>query len=167
MPVTIASIRQEHIEGYHAALDAVARERRYLTFLDAPPLDAARRFVSYNMAAGYPHFVALHGDRVVGWCDVTPQDRPATRHRGLLGMGLLGEWRGRGVGRRLIQRAIEASRALPLARVELTVRADNESAIALYRRVGFEEEGRRRRALLVDAVYYDDILMALLLDAAP
>jgi len=102
-----------------------------------------------------------------GWCDVTPQDRPATRHRGLLGMGLLREWRGRGVGRRLIERAIEASRTLPLARVELTVRAENESAIALYRRVGFEEEGRRRRALLVDAVYYDDILMALLLDAAP
>ena len=82
-------------------------------------------------------------------------------------MGLLREWRGRGVGRRLIGRAIEASRALPQARVEPTVRADNESAIALYRRVGFEEEGRRRRALLVDAVYYDDILMALLLDAAP
>jgi RimJ/RimL family protein N-acetyltransferase len=167
MPVTIAGIRQEHLDGYHATLDTVARERRYLTFLDAPPLEAARRFVSHNIAAGYPHFVALHGDRVVGWCNVMPQDRPATRHRGLLGMGLLAEWRGRGVGRRLIERAIEASRAIPLTRVELTVRADNDAAIALYRRVGFKEEGRRRRALLVDEVYYDDILMALLLDAAP
>ena len=38
MSVDIASIREEHIEGYHAALDVVARERRYLSFLEAPPI---------------------------------------------------------------------------------------------------------------------------------
>jgi RimJ/RimL family protein N-acetyltransferase len=165
MSVTIASIREEHIEGYHAALDVVARERRYLSLLEAPPMEASRRFVGRSIAGGYPNFVALDGDRVVGWCDVVPGDRPSTRHCGHLGMGLVAEWRGRGVGRRLIERSLEAARAFPLARVDLWVRADNERAAALYRKVGFEVEGRRRRTLLVDGVYYDDIVMAVLLDA--
>jgi RimJ/RimL family protein N-acetyltransferase len=167
MSVTIASISEEHIVGYHAALDVVARERRYLTFLEAPPIETSRRFVARNIAEGYPQLVALDGDRVVGWCDVIPKDWPSTRHCGSLGMGLLPEWRGRGVGRRLIERTLHAARAFPLARVELAVRADNEGAMALYRRVGFEQEGRRRRAVRVDGVYYDDIVMAVLLDAAP
>ncbi|HWE16654.1 MAG TPA: hypothetical protein VG758_05635 [Hyphomicrobiaceae bacterium] len=45
MPVTIAGIREEHIDGYHAALDAVARERRCLGFLEAPPVEMSRQFV--------------------------------------------------------------------------------------------------------------------------
>jgi ribosomal protein S18 acetylase RimI-like enzyme len=168
MTLEIASVREEHVEGLHAALDVVARERRYLSFLEAPPIESSRQFIGSSIANGHPHFVALDRGRVVGWCDVTPREqRPTTRHSGVLGIGVLPEWRGRGVGRRLIEHALEASRAFPLARVELTVRADNERAVALYRKIGFEVEGRRRRAMLVDGVYYDDIIMALLFDAAP
>jgi ribosomal protein S18 acetylase RimI-like enzyme len=167
MSVIIASMREDHLGSYHAALDVVARERKYLSFLETPPIEMSRQFVGTSIANGHPHFVALDGDRVVGWCDVTPKDRPATRHCGVLGIGLVPEWRGRGVGRRLMEHALEAARAFPLARVELWVRADNARAIALYRQIGFEEEGRRRRTLLVDGVYYDDIMMALLFDMAP
>ena len=70
------------------------------------------------------------------------------------------------MGRSLINRTLEAARAFPLVRVELSVRADNPSAIALYRKAGFVVEGRRQRALCVDGVYYDDITMALLFDVA-
>jgi ribosomal protein S18 acetylase RimI-like enzyme len=167
MTVEIAKIREEHIDGCRAALDVVARERKYLSFLEAPPIESSRQFIGESIARGHPHFVALDGGRVVGWCDVTPRERPTTQHSGVLGIGVLPEWRGGGVGRQLIEHALEASRAFPLARVELAVRADNDRAIALYRRIGFEVEGRRRHAMLVDGVYYDDIIMALLLDAVP
>ncbi len=40
-------------------------------------------------------------------------------------------------------------------------------AIALYRELGFEIEGRRQRALRVDNIYYHDTTMALLFDVAP
>jgi len=167
MSVEIAKAREAHIVGWNAALDAVSRERRYLTFLEGPPIESSRQFIGNGIAKGHPQFVALEADRVVGWCDVTPRDRPATQHCGVLGIGLLAEWRGRGVGRRLIERALEASRAFPLTRIELAVRADNHHAVALYRKIGFEVEGRRQRAILVDGVYFDDIVMALLVDAAP
>jgi ribosomal protein S18 acetylase RimI-like enzyme len=167
MSVAIAEVREEHIEGCHAALDAVARERRYLTFLEAPPIEQSRAFVRTSIAGRHPHFVALAGDCVVGWCDVTPRERPATRHSGILGMGVVPGWRSRGVGRKLIERTLEAARAYPLARVELEVRADNDHAIALYRKVGFEVEGRRQCALCIDGIYFDDFIMAQLFDAAP
>jgi RimJ/RimL family protein N-acetyltransferase len=166
MSITIAAMGEEHIDGFHAALDVVARERVYLMLLQAPPLDVARDFLSRSIAKGLPLFVALEGASVVGWCDVTVRDDRATaRHCGSLGMGVLPGWRGRGVGRRLLERTIDAARAYGLARVELSVRADNQPALALYGKVGFAVEGCRRRALLVDGVYHDLILMALLLCA--
>jgi ribosomal protein S18 acetylase RimI-like enzyme len=167
MSVEITEVREEHIESCNAALDVVARERKYLTFLEAPPVESSRAFIRNSIAGRHPHFVALEGDRVVGWCDVTPRERPATRHGGVLGIGVLPQWRGRGLGPRLMERTLEAARAFPLTRVELAVRADNERAIALYRKVGFEVEGRRLRAMHIDGIYYDDIIMALLLDVAP
>ncbi len=167
VPIEIVQIREEHIDGFHAALDVVCRERMYLAFLEAPPVASTREFVRGNIAGGIPQLVALDGGRVVGWCDVMPLDRPTMRHCGVLGMGVLPQWRGRGLGERIARRALEASRDVGFSRVELTVRHDNAPARALYRKLGFEEEGRNRRALLVDGVFHDLIMMALLLDEGP
>ena len=167
MSIDILPIAEAHIEGFHAALDVVARERAYLAFLEAPPIEETRKFVARNIAKGYPQLVALDGDRVVGWCDVLPIERPVSRHCGVLGLGLLPAYRGRGLGERLMRAALQAARACGLSRIELSVRADNTRAIALYTRLGFETEGRKRRAFLVDGTYHDLIVMALLFDAAP
>ena len=167
MSIDILPIAEGHIESFHAALDVVARERANLAFLEAPPIEETRKFVARNIAKGYPQLVALDGDRVVGWCDVLPIERPVSRHCGVLGLGLLPAYRGRGLGERLMRAALQAARASGLSRIELSVRADNTRAIALYTSLGFETEGRKRRAFLVDGTYHDLLIMALLFDAAP
>ena len=48
--VLICPIAEEYIEGFHRCLDNVARERRYLGFLQAPPLESTRGFVLSNPA---------------------------------------------------------------------------------------------------------------------
>jgi RimJ/RimL family protein N-acetyltransferase len=53
-----------------------------------------------------------------------------------------------------------------LEKIELTVHASNEPAIALYRSLGFEEEGKRRRGWLVDGAYDDIVLLGLDLKSA-
>jgi RimJ/RimL family protein N-acetyltransferase len=167
--IEIVQIREEHIEDFHNTLGVVSRERKYLALLDAPPIESTAEFVRKTIARGHPQLVALAEGRVVGWCDVTPSDRPTARHCGRLGMGLLPKWRGKGLGERLLRQALEASVALGLSRVELSVRAGNTRAQRLYRKVGFAVEGRSRRAVLVDGVFYDLIFMALLFggDAVP
>jgi ribosomal protein S18 acetylase RimI-like enzyme len=157
-------IAEAHIAGFHAALDRVARERRYLALLEAPPLERTAEFVRGNIAGGNPQYVAISGDAVFGWCDVTPMERAVFAHRGVLGMGVVPEYRGRGVGRALVEAALAAARRSGLARIDLEVRADNAAAIGLYRAVGFAVEGVKRDALRLGGARFDLVAMALHLD---
>ena len=158
----IVPIAQEHIEGFRTAVDRVAREHRFLAFLEAPPLEAVREFVLENIRSGQPQFVAIADDTVVGWCDVLPKPRPVYRHSGMLGIGVIDTHRGRGIGTALIDVTLQAARAKGLTRVELTVRTDNERAKALYEKFGFVVEGVCRQHMWVDGIYQDSFLMAVL-----
>jgi RimJ/RimL family protein N-acetyltransferase len=163
MPVDIVPIEESHIDGFHRTFDFVARERRYLAFLEAPPLEALRTFVNNRIERGHPQFVAISAGEVVGWCDIFPKDqRPIYAHVGILGMGLLPPFRGQGLGADLLRRTLAAANTFGFHRVELTVRDDNARAIELYKRIGFEIEGLQRHAFLVDGAYANLIMMAVL-----
>jgi putative acetyltransferase len=164
MSATITPITLAHAASFHACLDAVAREKRWLAQVEAPPLERVMGFVSDSVAADAAQFVALDGDVVVGWADIFPAWAHAVAHTGTLGMGLLPAWRGQGLGRRLLLACIHKARAQGITRVTLQARADNAAAIALYRAVGFEHEGLARRAMRFDGVSFDAVQMALLLD---
>lgn len=160
--IRIEPIREDHVEGFREALDIVARERKYLIFLEAPPFSAMLAFVRDNIAVGHPHMVAVVDGKVVGWCDIRRATRDAQAHCGVLGMGIVPGYRDRGLGRRLITAALDAARAAGLHRVELNAHADNLRAIALYERVGFEHEGIARDAVKIDGRYIDSVNMALI-----
>ena len=158
----IVPISEKHVEGFREALDIVAREKKYLGLLKAPPLSVSRRFVRDNLTRNNPAFVALAGAKVVGWCDVRRIEMDTTLHRGVLGIGVIPEYRGQGIGAALMTRTIAAAWERGFTRVELTVRTDNVRAAAMYRRLGFADEGVQRHAFLVDGRYHDLYLMALL-----
>jgi len=166
MPGSIAvePISAEHFSRYRAALDSVCRERRFLTFLEAPDEAECRAFVEANIRRGSPQLVALDGEHVVGWCDIVPIDRPVCAHCGVLGMGVVARYRGRGIGSALLGATLAAARAAGLSRIELSVRAGNEVAKRLYERFGFVVEGIKRDAIRLDGVREDLVCMALLFD---
>lgn len=157
---TIVPMAETHIESFHRALDTVARERKYLAFLEAPPLAIARDFVRGMIEKRNPQFVALVEDEVVGWCDISRHERPVHAHRGTLGMGIIPAHRGRGLGRQLIETTLDAARRQGFVRVELSAYTDDTRAIALYRKVGFVEEGVERDAACIDGRYRDMVIMA-------
>ena len=163
--IEIVPVAEHHAEGFRACLDAVARERRYLAQVEAPPLERIEAFVRESVANDAAQFMAVDGDRVVGWADVLPRWAHAVAHVGSVGMGVLPAYRGRGIGRRLLEACIAKAWDQGITRIELEVRADNEPAIALYRALGFEQEAVKRRAMRVDGVYHDALLMSLLKDA--
>ena len=163
MSHSIVPTAESHLESLYHAFDAVARERKYLALTQAPPWEQSLAFYRNVLAAGFPHFVAVDGSgKVVGWCDVSPVFGHSRAHIGLLGIALLPEARGLGLGAQLLQAAIDRSWTRGLTRIELSVRADNLNAKALYERFGFEHEGLLRRASLVDGIYHDAHAMALL-----
>jgi ribosomal protein S18 acetylase RimI-like enzyme len=160
--VDIVPINSGHIDSFHRTLDVVARERRYLAFFEAPELETTRAFVLENIKQGYPQFVAVSTGEVVGWCDVTAKPRPIYAHVGVLGMGLLPQFRRQGLGTRLMAQSLDAARAFGFTRIELSVRQNNEIAIALYKRFGFVTEGFLRSGVKVNGTYENLILMGLL-----
>jgi ribosomal protein S18 acetylase RimI-like enzyme len=160
--IEIAPMTPAHIDSFHRTFDFIARERRFLVALEAPPLENFRGFVQDTIREGHARFVALSDSEVVGWCDALPKPLPIHRHVGVLGMGLLPAFRGQGIGRRLLERTLEQGRADGLSRVELTVREDNPGAIALYEGLGFVAEGVQRNAFKVDGRYHNLIMMAVL-----
>ena len=162
MDYAILPIAQEHVEGFHDALDRVARERKYLVYLEAPSIEKTREFILGNIRDGNPQYVALDGECVVGWCDVIRNPREASRHCGILGIAVVAEHRGQGIGRRLMTTVIDAAWERDFTRIELGVREDNRNAIALYRDLGFAVEGVRRKAIRIDGQYEDVVTMALL-----
>ncbi|MHB9028547.1 MAG: GNAT family N-acetyltransferase [Candidatus Latescibacterota bacterium] len=162
MNIRIMPVSGEHIESLRACLDSVARERWFLAFLEAPPEADFRRFVMENIFRGAPHFVALEVSTVIGWCDIVPRRYEGFTHIGKLGMGVHRDWRGKGIGTRLIDATLERARELKLERIELEVFASNGNAVSLYRKTGFEVEGVRRKARKIDGLYEDIIFMALL-----
>jgi RimJ/RimL family protein N-acetyltransferase len=163
MDVRIVLLDESHIDSLRETVDHIARERIFLPFTEAPSLESMRKFLFSVIERRRPYFVAASEDRVVGWCEVEPHiGRASFAHRGELGVGLLPNFRGRGVGRRLIQRTIDAAFEFGLSRIELTVRERNSNAIALYRSLGFLDEGLLRNALYLDDHYENLCLMALL-----
>jgi hypothetical protein len=73
MAFEVVPIAETHIEGFHAALDSVARERRYLYFLEAPALEDASKFVRNTIGK----LSALR--RARGWQGDRLVRRPARR----------------------------------------------------------------------------------------
>jgi ribosomal-protein-alanine N-acetyltransferase len=62
----------------------------------------------------------------------------------ILSIGVAPEWQRRGIGRRMVEGLVRASRRAEVARLFLEVAADNAAAIALYKSLGFKVAGRRK-----------------------
>lgn len=113
---------------------------------------------------GTYNLVAVVNDRVVGMLSVhTFPNRPRRRHAGAIGISVHDEWQGKGVGSALMRAGLDlADNWLNLTRLELEVYTDNEAAIRLYERFGFEHEGTLRQHAFRDGRYVDSHLMARL-----
>lgn len=117
---------------------AVAGERDGIA--TEPPVDIEERAALFARSAVGSVVAAAHG-RIIGMLHVE-----ASRHGfGEFGMCVDRGWRGRGVGSALVQAAIDWARGQRLHKLCLEVFAHNTAAIALYRKSGFTEEGRRKQ----------------------
>jgi ribosomal protein S18 acetylase RimI-like enzyme len=162
MNTEIRQIRLGDARSFIDCLDAVARERRYLAQVEAPSYEKVEGFVRESVATDVAQFVAIHHDAVVGWADIFPSWAYAVQHCGVLGMGVLADFRGKGIGRQLLLASIRKANANGITRILLQARADNGVAIKLYESVGFKHEATIEQALRFDGVYYQAVQMSLL-----
>ena len=162
--IEILPISEELIQSFHACLDSVARERIYIGGVKARPLETTREFVKSNITNNIPQYVAVEGKRVVGWCDIIPMKGIDFSHCGGMGMGVHKDYRGQGLGTRLLETTLDAAKEFGIERVELEVYTSNTRAIRLYEKFGFMLEGVKKKARKLDGEYYDIKVMALFIN---
>jgi RimJ/RimL family protein N-acetyltransferase len=129
---------------------SVGDERRYLK--------ALRR---------YPNAAVLVAERsdgaIVGRLSLARDTHPASAHVADIGLMVAKDARGKGVGRALLDGAVEWARGAGVRKLELHVFPWNEPAIRLYERYGFEREGYRKAHYTRAGRDVDAVLMALFL----
>ena len=112
---------------------------------------------------GRSRLVAEADGKSVGYISLTHYQRPRLTHAGTIGMFVHPNYWGRGIGSKLVEAALDvADNWLDLKRVELEVFVDNEAAIHLYKKFGFETEGVRRKVAFGEREWRDDLMMARL-----
>ena len=129
------------------------------------PADEDQQGEFLRHLAANPHAVmiaAFAGEEVVGLTDIIGGQNDFDRHQGSLGISVAQAWRGQGLGRQLMEAAIAEAKSWPgFCRIELICVTWNTGAIALYESLGFQLEGRKRKAVNLRGRPEDEFLMAL------
>ncbi|WP_375772684.1 GNAT family N-acetyltransferase [Archangium gephyra] len=129
------------------------------------PLDVVRARLDSQSPATNLVIGAFVDDKLVGMTGLRRDTfRKAAHKARIWGMYVASESQSRGIGRRLLEAAIDAARKMGgVEQVHLEVMVDNTHARALYRALGFQSYGLEKRALRIGETYVDEELMYLAL----
>lgn len=129
-----------------------------------PPSDEDQLKVILKIEAN-PHsvmFVALAGETVVGIGELAGGENAFDRHQTSLAISLAKGWRGKGIGRKLMEALVAEAKGWPgCCRIELECVTWNTNGIALYESLGFVVEARKKKAVNLRGAPEDKFLMAL------
>jgi L-amino acid N-acyltransferase YncA len=126
------------------------------TFETAPP--SWEEFDSTRHAAH--RLVAVEDGRLVGWTSLAPVSRrPCYAGIAENSVYVTAAARGRGVGRRLLERLVAGADAGGIWTIQTSVFPENAASLALHERVGFRVVGRRERIARLGGVWRDTLLL--------
>jgi L-amino acid N-acyltransferase YncA len=112
----------------------------------------------------HPVIVAESAGSVVGWGSLNVFNaRPAYQHVADFSVYVERGWRGRGVGRRLLERLVEMARAIGYHKMVLSTFPTNASGVRLYENLGFTQVGIYREQGMLDGRWVDTLIMEKLL----
>ncbi len=102
---------------------------------------------------------------IVGQCEISNIEWDAATHVGNLGIIVARNYRDQGIGRKLIEFALEEAKKLNnKKKIILSCFSTNERAINLYKSIGFKEIGIRKNQFFIQNKFYDEVLMEIFLD---
>ena len=147
--VELAEAVASEPEGWlvtEGAWRSVGEERRYLRTIGHHPHAAV--------------FVAEEDGRVIARLSLARDPHPASSHVADVGLMVAVSHRRRGIGRALLEAAVEWARGAGVRKLELHVFPYNEPALALYEAFGFLREGVRKSHYRRGGRDLDAVLMA-------
>jgi len=106
------------------------------------------------------NIIADIGDKIVASGGVARGKYEDTHRHGSLGLTVSQEYRGHGIGSRIIQILVAESRRLGLKSIDVEFLAINKSAERAYKRAGFKKAGIIPSKIFRNGEYFDAMIMA-------
>ncbi|MFS0864196.1 N-acetyltransferase family protein [Fredinandcohnia sp. 179-A 10B2 NHS] len=164
MEVTIRLAEIQDAEQIIAHTKTVLSESTFmLTALEEfnVTVEQEEKFIESHQKPGSLIIVAEVNGVIVGCANFQTSKKVRLSHLGYFGISIQEAYCNKGIGRKLLEYLLEWAKAEPgLEKVCLEVFSHNERAIHLYKKLGFQEEGRKVNFVkFSDEHYEDEILM--------
>jgi len=123
-------------------------------------IEQQRKNIQEQLERGVLTFVLEDNKKLVGYVFGNIFTAKRKKHCMNLAIAILQEYTGKGYGTKLMNTIEEYAINNGITRLELEDSKKNKIAISLYEKIGFEGEGVKRNAFLVNGKYEDELLMA-------
>ncbi len=145
-PLVIRPLADDDLASLVAIYNEVIATTTAIYRDDPVSLDDRMVWARARQDAGFPVEVATRDDDVVGFASFGPFDPfPGYRHTVEHSVHVRADQRGRGVGRSLVLRMVDAARTGGWHALVARVDADNTASLALHEGLGFERVGQLRQ----------------------
>jgi L-amino acid N-acyltransferase YncA len=159
---TIRMARQNDLSGLVGAIRAVAEAGTYIEAETVADLiDHEEVLLRHNELGSRVFFVATVEEAVVGWVHLDAAELDKLAHTAELTVGVLGEYRGHGLGSHLLERGLQWAATNGYEKIYQAIPATNEEAIAFLEAHGWETEAVRADHYRIDGAYVDEVMMAV------
>ena len=157
-------IRQASEEDMEALVgvirDSLTEDRYIVGESLADVVDHEEVLLRHNALQSRVVFVATVGGEVVGWVHLDHPEQEALAHTATLTVGVSRDYRGHGIGEKLLERGEGWARAVGTEKLYNTVPSTNRAAIDFLSERGWETEAVREDHYRIDGEYVDEVMMA-------
>jgi len=155
---TVREANEDDAEAMKNVVNSVASEKYYVVpERSREDWDEAIREIKNRKGL---IITAQVDERTIGMAHLVRGKFEKNKHVGFLGISIVNEFRGMGIGTAMMNYIIEwARRQKGLEKISLTVFSTNEAAINLYRTFGFQIEGMSKKQYKIEGKYIDETIM--------
>jgi len=154
--------RDADLSGLVGVIRQVAAERTYIEAESvADVVDHEETLLRRDAVQSRMFFVATVEEAVVGWVHLDTPTVEKLEHTARLTLGVLEEYRGRGIGERLLERGLAWADERDLERIYQSAPATNDRVIDFLEAHGWEVEAVREGHYRIGDEYVDEVMMAV------
>ena len=160
--ITIRKIQIEDAENLLNLLNKLDSETTFLLYEKGErktTIKQQRKNIQEQLEKGVLTFVLEDNKKLVGYVFGNIFTANRKKHCMNLAIAILQEYTGKGYGTKLMSTLEKQAIKNGITRLELDVSKKNKVAISLYQKIGFEMEGVKKSAFLVNGKYEDEIIM--------
>ena len=159
----IRKIRIEDADNYLDMLLNLDNETEFMMFEPGErptDINIIKNIIEKSINGDDLVLVATDEESIVGFLSVQKGVYKRIKHTGYIVVGILEKYRGKGIGSKLFSELDIWAIENKITRLELSVICSNTIAKHLYEKNGFEVEGIRKNAMIIDGQYVDEFSMA-------